>query len=208
MTFTEEIKRLKDKAVQEKVKRDLFIEKKKELGNTLHSLKQQEVNVRKARAILVEVGKSTQEHLSNKIEDVLTKALRTIFDRPFDFVVRFVEKRNKSECELLIREGDSEFIPKDDMGVGVIDVTGFLLRIVLWSMRKNKTRRLFIYDEPLKAIGHDELMYRTGELIKELAKKLGIQVIIVTHEEELIQLADKAYLVTHGEKGSVVKEVS
>lgn len=197
MIYNTEIKEIRVKIDQEMIKKKLVQEEESRLENHLQLLTAQDSILRKARIILVEVGKLTQRKFASQVEMIVTKAIQTVFDRLFEFKVFFEEKRNKPECVLSILEGESEYIPKDDMGVGVIDIAGFILRIVLWSLQKHRTRNTFIYDEPLKAIGHDELMYRAGVMIKELSRKLGIQIIIVTHEAELIELADKAWEVTH-----------
>ena len=207
MTYSREIQDIRLRLDQELARKQIIKEEKEKIEERLSSLNELSLSLKQARAILVEVGKLTQKKFATQIETIVTKAIQAVFDRPFEFKVRFEEKRNKSECILSIVEGDNEYIPKDDMGVGVIDIAGFVLRIVLWSLQKQKTRGTFIYDEPLKTIGHDELMYRAGEMIRQLVEKLGIQVIIITHEPELMELGDKAWVVTHDGKQSHVQLV-
>lgn len=157
-----------------------------------------------ARKILSEASRLTQEQVKNRIENLVTLALKSVWpDRDYKFIVNVEIKRNKSEVELLVQEGDKEpYIPKEDQGGGILDIISFALRIVLWAMEKPRSRNVFILDEPMKWTG--VLAVRAGEMIKEISKKLGIQIIMVTHDIELAEIADKAWKVDFKDGKSIV----
>ena len=161
----------------------------------------------KARWVLSEVARLTQERFKEKVESLATMAIRAVFDRPFDFVLEFERKRNKLECRPVVKEGDAEYVPKDDMGGGIIDVLSFALRVVLWSMQRPRSRNTIILDEPMKYVGKGELLDRAGRMLREVSRGLGLQLILVTHEPQLIEIADRAYSVKHDGKRSVVELV-
>jgi DNA repair exonuclease SbcCD ATPase subunit len=50
-------------------------------------------------------------------------------------------------------------------------------------------------DEPLKFLSVDRQEYASA-MIKQLSERLGLQFIIVTHEEELAAHADKTFSVS------------
>lgn len=146
----------------------------------------------KAQAIIQKVAQDTQSQLEYHISDIVTMALDTIFDEPYEFKVKFVLKRNKTECELLFIRGEEEVDPLSASGGGVIDVASFALRIALWTLQAPKSRNTIILDEPFKFLSKD-LLPRACDLLQELHKKLNLQFIIVTHLDELAECADKTF---------------
>jgi DNA repair exonuclease SbcCD ATPase subunit len=146
----------------------------------------------KAREIVREVGMKTQQQLQYHISDITSLALESIFDDPYELKVEFVERRNKTECDLLFVKNGEAMKPIDSSGGGTVDVASFALRIASWSMERPHTRNVIMLDEPLRFLSVD-LQERASRMIKELSNKLGLQFIIVTHEEELAVYADKEF---------------
>ena len=60
-----------------------------------------------AKEIIRSVGQKTQEQLSFHISDITTLALEAIFADPYELKVEFVQRRNKTECDLLFVRNDS-----------------------------------------------------------------------------------------------------
>lgn len=156
-------------------------------------------NLTKARWILSEVAKQTQTKFKEYVENLVTMAIRAVYeDRSIRFLLDFEINRNKSEALMRVQEGTKEpYTPEDEMGGGIIDMIGMALRIVLWSIESPRSRNVIIADEPMKNLGHGKLLTRAGNILKEISHKLGFQLILVTHEPELVQIADKAWRVTH-----------
>lgn len=175
--------------------------------DSIVSLKQFTTDQTEARWILTEVNQLTQLKFKSKVESLITMAIQNVFNRPFQFCLEFERKRNKMECRPVIKEMVKgqlrEFDPEEDMGGGIIDIISFAFRIVLWSLENPSSRNLILLDEPMKNMG--KLITLGGQILKEISHKLNFQVIIVTHEDELIDIADRAYLVSHdGNKSTVV----
>jgi DNA repair exonuclease SbcCD ATPase subunit len=83
-------------------------------------------------------------------------------------------------------------------GGGVCDILSFALRIALLIISKNQ--KILIMDEPFKFISKD-VKESAVEIIKRMSSDLGIQIICITHDVELIECADKIFTVT--QKGGV-----
>lgn len=153
----------------------------------------------KARWVITEAQRMTQVRFKKKVESLVSLAIKSCFrDRDFDFELVFEEKRNQMEIRPVIYEtvdGVREPYddPEDDVHGGLIDVISFALRIVLWSLEQPRSRPIIILDEPMKNMG--ALITLGGQMLSEIAHDLGFQLIIVTHEDELIDIADRAYLV-------------
>lgn len=147
-----------------------------------------------AREIIREVGMKTQQQLQFHISDITSLALNTVFDDPYQLKVEFVQRRNKTECDLIFVKGGMELDPIEASGVGAIDVASYALRIASWSMNHPKTRNVIIMDEPFRCLSK-EFQERAPAMIKEISEKLNIQFIIITHEEVLADAADKIFQV-------------
>jgi len=187
-----------------KAQRDLLAKQTKDLELKLTSNKKEGEEWVKARWVLSEVVKLTQSRIKDYMEHMVTLAIQSVYGDQFRFIADFEIKRNKSEVLLRVQEEEYEpYVPKEDSGVGMVDVIGFALRIVMWSLQKPRSRNVFILDEPLKNMG--KLMTVGAQMIKEVSKKMGLQIIIITHEPELTEIADKAFAV---EKVGKISNVS
>lgn len=183
---------------KKKAERSLLIQQKKDMQTKVEVLKTKSENHTKARWILSEVAKETQKSFQTKVETLVTSAIRAVFEeRPFQFKLIFEQKRNKFECRPVVMEGDNEYEPKDELGGGIIDIISFAFRVVLWHLENPRSRNLFVLDEPMKFVGKGDLLMRAGRMIKEISHRLGFQIIMVTHEPELAEIADKAWSVEH-----------
>lgn len=148
-----------------------------------------------AREIVREVGLRTQSELSFHISDITSLALEAVFDNPYTLEVEFVQRRNKTECDLYFVRDGNKVDPLTASGVGAVDVASFALRIASWSMMNPRTRNTIILDEPFRFLSED-YQERASTMLKEISDKLGIQFIIVTHEQVLASYADKIFEVS------------
>jgi len=190
---------LKNKIQMEIGKRDLL---KSDLLTTKKSLQQIEkdfVNVLHALTIIQEVAKQTQEELRYYISEIPSLALSAVFEDPYEFVVEFVRRRDKTEADLLFKRGDNEINPIEASGLGAVDVAGFGLRLALWNLKKPATRNTFVFDEVFKHLKGENQNINIIQIIKEMSKKLGIQIIMVHDERvglsEIEKGADKIFKV-------------
>ena len=178
------------------------------LQQSRDNLKQAQIQLadhEEAREIIREVGLKTQQALSYHISDITSLALEAVFDDPYELVVDFIHRRNKTECDLWFQRDGNRVNPLEASGGGAVDVASFALRVACWSMENPRTRPVIILDEPMKFVSRmGGLQERASQMIKEISQKLGIQFIIVTHEETLTESADKVFTVTNRKGKSTV----
>src|SRR4030065_2129103 len=150
---------------------------------------------KQAQAIIQVVAQQTQKQLEWHISEIVSLALSSVFDNPYDFKIEFVVKRGKTECNFFFERNGKRINPIESASGGAVDVTSFALRIALWSLSKNTMRNILIFDEPFKNINDKtrETHKRIAKMIKMLSKKLKIQFIIITMIPELINSAKKNY---------------
>ena len=158
-----------------------------------------------AREIVKTVGLATQQQLEYHFSDIVTSALQAVFPDPYSLSVKFVERRGKTECDLGFERDEVVIDPISASGGGAIDVAGFALRVAAWSMQHPKSRPILILDEPFRYLSTD-LQEKAGGMLHEISSRLGIQMIIVTHEEELISCGDKIFSVRQTKGISRVSE--
>jgi DNA repair exonuclease SbcCD ATPase subunit len=162
-----------------------------------------------AREIIKEVGQKTQSQLSLHISDITSMALEAVFPDPYELQVEFVQRRNKTECDLkFVRDGNA-LDPMKDSGVGATDVAAFALRIASWSMQIPHTTPVLLLDEPFKHLKGVEHNKRVLNMIKEISKRMGIQMLMISDEriprEDIIEAADRVFEVSIKRKISNVK---
>jgi len=171
-----------------------------EIRDTKRSLHRHE----EAKEIIRVVGLKTQEQLQFHISDIVSLAMDSVFAEPYKMKVEFVQRRNKTECDLFFERDGMLVDPISATGGGAVDVASFALRIASWSMSSPRTQNTIILDEPLRYLSADN-QERASAMIKELSKRLGIQFIIVTHSETLSICADKVFQVSIKKGKSIVK---
>ena len=157
--------------------------------------------VEQAQVFLQTVAQNTQEKLKFQIEDIVNLALESVFPNEYEFKIDFNVSRGKTDAELIFldkRTGQT-IDPMEASGGGVIDLTCFALRISAWAL-ENGTDNLIILDEPFKFVSRD-LQERAGEILKTLSEKMKLQILMVTHIPEFIEVADKVFEVKKNEKG-------
>ena len=148
-----------------------------------------------AREIIRKVGMSTQQELQFHITDIVSLALDSVFDNPYKFSVDFVQRRNKTECDLYFVRDGNKIDPLTASGVGAVDVASFALRIASWSMARPRTRNVIILDEPFRFLS-ENYQEQASLMLKEISQRIGIQLIIITHELALTTNADKIFNVS------------
>lgn len=151
---------------------------------------EQEANVRRvsnahdAQEILQLMAQAVQQRAHNKISAVVSQCLSAVFDDPYEFRIEFERKRGKTEANLRFVRRDLDVDPLSASGGGMIDVAAFALRVACLMLSRPKLNRIIILDEPFKFVS---AAYRGNvrEMMEQLSEDMGIQIIQVTHIEEL-----------------------
>lgn len=176
------------------------------LDAEVEELKKKQKSAEKALVILQEVAKKTQEELEYRISELVTLALGSVFPDPYEMKLVYEIKRDKTEASIVFERGKKQFDPISCVGGGAVDIASFALRVALWSLAPRKTEPVLILDEPFRFVSED-LLEKAGLMLKEISKRLNIQIIMVSHLGSLIQEADKVFKVTQAKGVSKIKEV-
>lgn len=158
-----------------------------------------------ARDTIAKVIQLTQFKIKRYIERTVTLAIRSVFDRPYTFHLKFKEQRNKIECIPTIREHGNTRDPKGDMGGGLMDIIAIGIRVSLLLIENPRSRMMLFLDQPFSHCGG--LITKAAIMVKELSRELAIQFIIITHERRLSKIADRSWFVDHDGEKSIVNRI-
>ena len=149
------------------------------------------IDLEKAQAFLQKIAQDTQEQLKIHVEDIVQLALDAIFPDQYRFEIQFTIAYAKTTAELVFISKQSGFIvdPMVASGGGVVDICSFALRLACWTLSRG-IDKVIVLDEPFRFLSKN-LQERAGQLLSDLSKKLGIQIILTTHLDALIDAADK-----------------
>lgn len=186
----------------QKEEKEKFIQNLKE---TITNIQRELRYIEESVLIIQTVSTQTQSELEYSISDLVTTALHNVMVKePFDFTVKFLPKRGKTEAEFKFVQNGNEIDPILGSGFGAVDIAATALRFSLWNIRAKKYRPVFIMDEPAKHLKGKEMPILYAKMIKSISKTLGIQVVMVSHTESIIDEADRVFLV---EKINGISEV-
>ena len=207
----EEITTVRNRLEQYKGKRQQLEQMIEEVSSELKARKRLLDRYERALEIVKVVGLQTQKQLEYHLAEQVSLALAAVFDYPYEFKVRFQEKRGKTEAELLLVRDGMEIHSMKFVGGGVRDVASLGLRVAYWAIRQDrKTRPVFLLDEPFAHLKGEEANYRALALLREMSQKLGIQILMVSDErvprEVISDTADRVFVVEMRKGVSRVRE--
>lgn len=149
-------------------------------------------NAALAKELVLQVAQKTQLHVGERISGLVSLALASVFDDPYIFEIDFVQRRGSTEADLWFMRNDSRADPLSCSGGGAVDIASFALRLAVWTMAR--TSPIFILDEPFRNLSLD-MQAKAGMMLQELSRKMGIQIIMASHNSEIITGADRVFYV-------------
>ena len=192
-----------------KGRRDWMAKTKENLEGQVTLFESHMVRIDEAKVLIRDVAKQTQDQLVYHISEIATLALQAVFPNPYSLEVEFTdERRGKTECDIWLVKKGNRAIPLASTGHGPADIASLALLISVWSLRKPRTRPILILDEPMKAVDLD-LRPVASAMLKEISSRLGMQVLLVTHDPNLVGAADRIFEVgqVEDEDGWDVSEI-
>ncbi len=175
-----------------------------EHGRELNHWKRRYDGASKAKVIIQRVAQETQKSLEFHLSHLVTTALAAVFPEQIEFVARIEVRRGQTECDLLFKEFGQEYHPLEGSGFGPVDVASFALRLTFWSLNRN--RPSFALDEPFRNVSPD-LQHKVSDMLRMVSDKLGVQIIMVSHHDDVNIAADKTFLARKEGKITVLEEL-
>lgn len=139
-----------------------------------------------------------------RMSGLISYGLKSIFDdQNLTFSPSISKKNGKIYIELkTINNGiEGDF---KSFGGSVAVIESFLLRIL--CILKKDMAKLMLLDETFAAVG-EEYRENTAKLVKELSKKLNLDILLVTHQKDFQINADNVYKVKESSKGLLMEKI-
>jgi DNA repair exonuclease SbcCD ATPase subunit len=151
-----------------------------------------------AQALAQTTAKSTQDQLTFHIKDLVQSALDSVFPDKYVFGAEFEIKRGRSEARLFLEKDGIERDPMNANGGGIVDIISVALRMACWCL--SRSENVLLFDEPFKYLS---AQYRPmmAEMLAVMAKRLGLQIIMVTHDPDMMAIADRVFEVSQNSSG-------
>lgn len=191
----------------QKGKREQLFEQRSVLENSLQKVLNNIDILDKVKVLLQRVSEYAREQSRIQIEALVTNCLQYIFDSSLEFKIEINEVRGRPEAEFYVisKYGGTEIRtkPQDARGGGVIDIISLAIRIAMLECSNLDNKGPIILDEPAKHVS-DDYINQVAEFLKQVTKMFNRQVIMVTHNRHLSEMADKWYRIEMSDGVSVV----
>lgn len=151
--------------------------------------------------LLNSMGEDRQQKAQSTIEELVTWGLRSIFDETLSFHIVQNTKGRAVQVEFVVRttlHGRAIDTPvMDARGGGLAATIGYLLRlvIILLTRKPGQTPPPIVLDETFAHVSA-EYLPAVSAFVREIVDKTGVQHIVVTHQEELVEGADAVHRFT------------
>ncbi len=151
------------------------------------------------RLLLEKLTDSKREVVRDRIESLVTFGIRAVFGAEYTFrIVQGTARNNVTFNYRVTRDMGGEVDLDTDLrgshGGGLVALVGFLLRVVMVLFVTPSRRRIILLDETMAALDGDKRA-PFAQLMRQLGEKLDLQFLLVTHSEEYVEDADKAYTI-------------
>lgn len=163
----------------------------------------------KVKILLISASESCRIKTKVLIEDFVTNCLQYIFETDILFEIEFIESRGRTEAEFYIISEYSEqsvkTLPQDSRGGGVVDVVSIALRVAMLEFGNEVYEGPIIFDEPFKHLS-DDYINRAAYFLKHIGLQFDRQILMVTHNRYLSEIADVSFLIENINGTSLIKK--
>jgi len=151
----------------------------------------------KAVEVVQAATETRRQELRDRVENLVTRGLKAVFLREdFEFGFNVSLKRDVFGVVPVLRskfgDRDLETGIVEGHGGGVADVVSFLLRVIVLSLARPAVAPVLILDESFRHVS-PEYLRGCSTLLKELSSSAGIQFLLITHKDEMLDAADVIY---------------
>ena len=156
------------------------------------------------QVLFSKVSEFARAQLKARIEETVTAALQAVFERDdiaFEIEMRTINNQPAASWSVISYYGAGEDIatvsgsPEDARGGGVSDVVSLALRLALLELARPKPQGPVLLDEVGKHVSRNYVP-NVAAFLKQYAQKTGRQIILITHDPNLAEVADVSYQVS------------
>jgi DNA repair exonuclease SbcCD ATPase subunit len=177
------------------VEKALFKKQHEKVENELEEHKMQLLENELIQLIYKEASTKAKLAVKSSIEDIVSKALNIVFGGNHRFIIEMVERRNQMELDFYIDDGYVRIhLKKPFAGKGGSKVSLASIAIKLALVVQTNTTGLLCLDEITKMVDN-ESRPNVVYFIKEFSENFNKQVIFITQDHELAEVADNVLFI-------------
>jgi len=186
--------------------RDSILRRQNLAESEIETLKKEQVELLKAKAVLDDLVKSFIGFQLERIKEYVGFGLKTVIpDQELDFECEVSTKMNKPWVEFLTINSDGiSANALDGFGGSVAQIESLILRVL--AILQLKLYPLIVLDESLNAVS-EEYLPNLSHLLRELSKQLGVKILLVTHNKEILYSATRIYKASEKHGSLHIEEV-
>jgi DNA repair exonuclease SbcCD ATPase subunit len=173
---------------------------------------QEDIEVwKQVQVLLGKVSEFARRQLQKRIQDTVSAALQAVFEREditFEIDMHSINNKPSADWKVVSQIGNT-FVtgdPYDSRGGGISDVVSLALRLSLLELSRPKPEGPILLDEVGKHVSK-EFAANVAQFIKQYAARTNRQIVLITHQEELANVADVSYKISQYEGISEAEKI-
>lgn len=151
---------------------------------------------KKAISYLDTLVKEESGRFIKNVQDILNYGVQTIFN-DMDYHIEIRTEDSRTSIHLVYQDEDGNTLTPDIQvcGGGIRTVVGIMLQIFM--IYHYKAYPIIFIDEGLSQIS-SQYLPQVFQLLKELADKNSLKIVLITHDPRFIGYADNSYEISDG----------
>jgi ABC-type oligopeptide transport system ATPase subunit len=168
-------------------------------------LKANEDKYEKCIDLMQKLSSIMKTNTIKKVETLITHGLQEISGEKLKFVVQYETKRNAIQAQYKLYDEATKtyYDIINSFGGGIADIISILQRIIF--IYQFDTAKILVLDEAGKWISNC-MQNKFGKFLRDVSHQLGIQIILITHKDNMVEEADNVVRVTKVGDCSVIEQ--
>jgi DNA repair ATPase RecN len=198
---------ISDKLLIVQTKRNEILKEISNLQTKTKNIEDLNMTLEKVIHIFTQAATVSRDNARKHFEKIITDALQFVSQsKDYEFVIQELTGRAKASYEFYIKStvNGVECIqkPEDANGGGFVDIISLAAKYAYLEIFNDPKimNDTLLYDEPGKMIS-EQMSIKFAEYIKFLGTHYDRQTIMVTHNDNLSNVADKTFIVTKDTNG-------
>lgn len=204
MDIYDRILKFQKEVNKQDAERNLLLKQREETELQIEKLEETMETYTKVMRLLQLTSEYARAQMVTRIEQIVTNALNVIFNEDISFKVELGVRAGQPTAEFYVVDGDRQDSPMDARGGGLVDVISTALRLAVLELYEPRIEGPVVLDEPGKMVSA-EYIENFAYFLKEYSKGTGRQIIMITHNKVLAEIADKSFQVRLQNKESIVE---
>lgn len=187
--------------------RDALRKQAEEARSRVSGINTRSRDLETAHALLTSLAESRRKETVERVERVVTAALRSVFGPDIEYRITVKVSRGVvsmfGEVGKMTNRGLSrklEWFRADSLAGGVVDVLSFAIRAAVLMLHRPRLRPILIADEPFKHVSERHLP-AVAKMLETVARESGLQLIVISHEPQIADCAGRVFTVDADESG-------